>query len=557
MRPLQNFHRVLSDGEVGQLHEAACALLGDPGMRLENRALLEALRRKGAAVDFTTEVARFPRGLIEETLAIASAEELARREAARKAAPAGRQPAPAERQPAPAASELDYPDQLTFSWHTPFRNRTPPVQASIGGGAPMFYDHERKANRYATRDDFLGTIRLAEGLPEVVTMGNGVHYLKEPDGSDVPPKMVAIKGAALVAPHSSKPGCTSIIDRRQLPYLMEMGTIVRGSAQAYLRNPILVNIHDTRVAPAADPAGGGDHRGHGARPPVDLHPAHGHGRHLFAGVPHRLGHHHRGRDPGRVGGGQGRAPGLPGGGPQRLRRAQPGHRAPPSFATPETVLIDLAVAQLFRERYGLPCGTGVGLIDAPVPGPLSIYERTFKAFCSSLAGEPSFPVGIIGGAVVFSPEQVLLDLDIAATQAQLLRGIGGEHFGESLDLIREKGIGGLFLDTEHTARPFPGLPDAAQGVDAPEEHRRGQRSGPRPGGDGAPQVQGDSGGQPARHDRRGPRPGCGPGRAGCREGPGLDPRGHGVEFLRLPRVPTWAMLSGTEPRERGPSCGKT
>lgn len=68
-----------------------------------------------------------------------------------------------------------------------------------------------------------------------------------------------------------------------------------------------------------------------------------------------------------------------------------------SFAAPETVLADLAVAQLFRERYGVPCGTGVGLIDAPVPGALSLYERTFKALGCALAGEPAFPVGIIGG----------------------------------------------------------------------------------------------------------------------------------------------------------------
>ena len=38
-------------------------------------------------------------------------------------------------------------------------------------------------------------INLAEGLPEIIIMGNAVHYLKEKDGSDVAPKMVAIKGA--------------------------------------------------------------------------------------------------------------------------------------------------------------------------------------------------------------------------------------------------------------------------------------------------------------------------------------------------------------------------
>jgi trimethylamine:corrinoid methyltransferase-like protein len=117
-------------------------------------------------------------------------------------------------------------------------------------------------------------------------------------------------------------------------------------------------------------------------------------------------------------------------------------------------MIDLAVAQLFRERYGTRCGTGVGLIDAPAPGPLSIFERTFKATATNLAGEPTFPVGIMGGAVVFSIEQAILDLDIALYQRQLCQGIGGAHFEESLQLIRERGIGGLYLDTDHTAMHF-------------------------------------------------------------------------------------------------------
>ncbi len=85
---------------------------------------------------------------------------------------------------------------------------------------------------------------------------------------------------------------------------------------------------------------------------------------------------------------------------------------------------------------------------------MSIYERTFKLSASALSGEPSFPVGIIGGAVVFSMEQVILDLDIAASQQNLLKEIGENQFEESLELIREKGIGGLFIDTDHTAKNF-------------------------------------------------------------------------------------------------------
>jgi trimethylamine:corrinoid methyltransferase-like protein len=53
-------------------------------------------------------------------------------------------------------------------------------------------------------------------------------------------------------------------------------------------------------------------------------------------------------------------------------------------------------------------------------------------------------------------EQAILDLDIAAYQKNLIRGIGGEQFNQSLELIRQKGIGGLFIDTDHTVQNFRG-----------------------------------------------------------------------------------------------------
>lgn len=436
MRPITDFYKVLSDSEVEKLHGNALALLEDPGMKIENQALLEALKNKGARVDFTREVARIPKKLVEEVLAIALKEEKER----------GKEKILND-------SSADYPGLLTFSWHTPFRDRTPIIKASFGGGAPLYYDHALKQNRYATEDDVLRMINLAEGLQAVATVGNAVHYLKESDGSDVAPKMVAIKGASMVAKFSSKPGCTTIIDRRQLPYLMEMGRIVKGSAQEYLKNPILINIHDTEpplrlTRPEAALVEDMIKNNLsifilpmpliGITSPIYPIAASIVGAAEILGVwvaTKSLSEHN----------------------PVEARCVcgvlNPSTGAA-SFSTPETILADLAVAQLFRQKYGIPCGTGIGLIDSPVPGALSIYERTSKAMASSLAGEPSFPVGIIGGAVVFSMEQAILDLDIAQFQQNYMRGIGGEHFLESLELIREKGIGGLFIDTEHTASNF-------------------------------------------------------------------------------------------------------
>jgi trimethylamine:corrinoid methyltransferase-like protein len=343
--------------------------------------------------------------------------------------------------------------QLTFSWHTPFMDRASPVRASMGGGCPSYYDHAEQETRYATAADFRRMVRLAEGIEQIVTVGNPVHYVREDDGSPVPPKMVAIKGAALVAEHSSKPGCTSCIDRRQVGYLVEIGTIVRGSAAEYLKRPLFVNIHDTESPLRM------------SRPESSIMyemAIRGIGTFILpmalAGIagPVSL-----------VSNAIITAAEILGvwAASKAVNEAAPveasavcGVMNPVngavSFSAPENILIDLATAQLFRYRYGTRCSTGPGIIDAPIPGALSIFERTYKIAHSGLSGEPAFPVGILGGGVVFSPEQVMLDLDIANAHYRFVRGIGGDEFDEALELIREKGIGGLFIDTDHTVESF-------------------------------------------------------------------------------------------------------
>jgi len=433
LRPLNQFLRVLSDSELDMLHENALALLEDPGMKIENETALKALEARGAAVDYGAETVRFPKNLIEETIKIAQKEEI--------------------RRFSQGHTTSDATDALTMSWHTPFHERTPDVQVSMGGGCPYYYDHEKRESRIATADDFLRMVLLAEGIPEIVTVGNAVHYVKESDGTDVPPKMVAIKGAAVVAKHSSKPGCTAIIDRRQLEYLMEIGIIVKGSVEEYMRRPVFVNIHDTESPLRI------------TRPEAAIIMEMARQRLSIFILPMPMA--------GISGPVYPIANAIIGAAEilavwtmaKAIREDTPVEAAiitgalnpktaAACFSGPEAMLQDLAVAQLFRERYRMRCSTGPGIIDAPVPGALSIYERMLKSWCASLSGEPLFNAGILGAGVVFSPEQMMIDIDIAHAQHAFCRGIGGANFRESVDLIRQKGIGGLFIDTEHTAKNF-------------------------------------------------------------------------------------------------------
>lgn len=451
MRPLGRFVELLTPDEMSMLHDRALDLLADPGMRIEDERILQALARQGASVDLARLTVRFPRQLVESTIELARQEEAARL--------------------AGGHSEQDAANALTFSWHTAYASRTPPVQVSLGGGCPFYYDYPAGRSRYATASDFLRLVHLGEGLPEVTTVGNAVHYLREDDGSEVPPKLVAIKGAAIVAKHSSKPGCTAIIDWRQLEFLMEIGIIVRGSAEEYIRRPIFVNISDTETPlrvtrPEAAIIYEMARRGlsifilpmplAGITGPV--HPI----ANAIIGAAEILGVWTATKAVNE------RAP-VEAAIVSGVLNPKTGTAC---FSAPEAVLQDVAVAQLFRERYGCRCGTGAGIIDAPVPGPTAIYERMLKGFGSSLAGEPAYHVGILGGGLVFSPEMLMIDLDIARAQHTYARGLGGEHFDQALDLIRERGIGGSFIDTEHTARHFreclwmPSLFERAKGGEA-------------------------------------------------------------------------------------------
>lgn len=433
MKPFTAFAAPLSDDETHRLLECAVALLADPGMRIESGGLRTALARRGARVDETVRIVRFPREMLEETLARAAEEEAARR------AECG-------------GDTLAAAGTLTFSWHTPFMPAAPPLQGSLGGGCPLIYDFPTHAVRYAGEDDLVRLLHLADGLPQIVTAGNAVHCVLDREGRKTPPDLMPILGAATIAKHSSKPGASALVSAWQLEYLVAIGEVVRGSAEAYRRHPVFININDTV-------------------PPLQLSLPEGEVIEALAarGLPVYI-------LPMPLLGVAGPVSVLACAalgiaeilavwtGAKALNPACPlecsvvsGAVEPrtgtPCFSAPEALAIDLAVAQTFR-TLGLRCGTGVGFIDAAVPGVAAVYERTFKATAAALCGESTYPAGILAAGNIFSMEQLLLDLDIGAGHHHFLGLFDGADLDEALALVRERGIGGFFLDTEHTVNHF-------------------------------------------------------------------------------------------------------
>ncbi len=122
-----------------------------------------------------------------------------------------------------------------------------------------------------------------------------------------------------------------------------------------------------------------------------------------------------------------------------------------SFSAPEAILIDLGIAQLYQDYYHLSCSIGPSWIDARYPGAQAGLERAFKFVIEAFGGKIGYPAGTLAGNTVFSPEQAVIDLDMARAVNRFLDGSEVNEETICLDLIRKIGIGGNFFAEKHTA----------------------------------------------------------------------------------------------------------
>jgi len=430
-----NFIRMLTDTEIDMIYESALAILDDPGFQFNSPAMLDALRDKGARVDYAANMARLPRQLAEEALSIAAREE-------------------AER-----IAKMNggfYPENcLTFSWHSAHTDASPRLAIAMGGGCPQYLDYENNLKRDATYHDFLRMVRLGDALPEVKAVGNPLHIVVDENGNRMAPRMMAIKGAAMIAKNTSKPGISVLLHPEQLDFLIEIGVVVKGSWEAYKRNPVFINNNDT-VTPLTinshecDIIAALARKGlpvmiipmplTGVNAPVTLASA------VMLGVAEILATWTavKALNPD--------APVEAG----IITGAMDVRTGAASFSTPECIMQDVAVAQIFRHRLKTRCSVGIGFNDASYPGAASAMHRCFKMMAAAACGEVNFPIGILNAGVVYSPEQAMMDLELARAAGRFMRGFEVSAETLAVDLIREAGPGAMFFDREHTVENMRG-----------------------------------------------------------------------------------------------------
>jgi trimethylamine---corrinoid protein Co-methyltransferase len=412
----------LSADQSEQIHAAALQLLADPGLKIMEDDLLDALAKAGAKVDKSTQTAQFPAELVEETLAGIQAD---------------------------LAAGVTMPViNGVISSKTDGK-----LRAKFGGACCSYYDWATRSAREPNNTDVQTMLRLGDAIPDVAHVGNPVIYMRSDDGVQIPPHLKPIKTSALVAKNTSRPYSCEVWSLEGLEFQIEIGCVVRGGWEAYKADPIFITAKET-ISPLQLPEEDAQvlmalaRKGlpctivpmplSGASSPVTAAANVAMGTAELLGVFTAL----RAYEP---------AARVVGGVITGVMDMSGGNAL---FAHPNAILQDRMIAQHFGQRYGFDLAMGTGYIDAPVPGLQTAVEKTFKIMASFSEGRTNYPVGIIEGGKTFCPAQAMLDLEIARCIHKAFGAADVNDETLALDVMRRAGIAGNVLADDHTAMNF-------------------------------------------------------------------------------------------------------
>ena len=425
---------VLSEQEIRRIHEASLGILRETGVHVPSERVLQALEAFGAQVDRAAQIVRFSPKLVEQCL---------------------------ERR----RGEHEVQAQVESL-------RGQRVQVTWAGHSVNIVDHETDRVRPVTRSDYIQSNHLANVLDRVTLDG---HLLQ---ARDVPERMEDIWQWALMCKHSTKPSAGYPVYAHSIPYLWEMTVVLDGSEEearkcrhwesfnAYCSSPLrypedalekLLVVHDMGLpvsfgAPMVVTGGTG---------PMTLAGT------VALGNAEALG--------GLVMGYAFNNTSWYGCAPVTMDQ----HTGVPLFADPRK-LVACAAGMDMTRSYGFPQSSFHIGIDSHVPGGIQAgVERMFTSMLSLFLFHSGAQVrlGIMGPSnACASLAQVFIDLEMTEMIDAFLQGIVVNTETIAEDLIKSVGIGGTFLDQDHSAEKFrsemwlPGVfkranPEGRVGVD--------------------------------------------------------------------------------------------
>ena len=415
--------RYLSRNEMESIHQAAVEVLDDVGMWIDSEEALHYLEDYGCKVDYDSRRVRFPPEVVQGAVSHMRAQH-------------------ADPNRIPQRMSVRY-SQLYFSTrpyqiHADFSTNT-------GGFCVFIYDLEGR-RRLATMEDVRACIRLADALDNIDFMGLPVA------AQEVPSVLRPVVMAAELVRNTRKLGGVEVFDRLDVGLVTRIAEIAAGSPEALRRNPILVGYAEAR-SPLC----------------IDRNMAEILIEYVKKGLPQSL-------DTMPSGGMT--APITPAGvlamgmaetlGGLMLGYAVDRNAVMSvdicvsqadmrsglySYASFERMPLLAAATQMINEYYGCPSGTHGGKTDACYPGVQVGIEKVMSMLFPVLAGTVGIgTMGHLENAVTFSPQQLVIDNEIAGGVRHALRGFEVNAETLAVEVIKQVGPNGSFMGHEHTLR---------------------------------------------------------------------------------------------------------
>ena len=414
--------RVLSNDEMERIHQAALDTLERVGMKIGHEDARALLRDRGCAVDDSTGIVKFPRGIVQTSV---------------------------DRMRAAYAQADRMPERMAVRYsHIRFRSEPHCIHqdftVSAGGFCCFLVDHDGE-RRPANLDDVRRSISMVNQLGDIDYTGLPVS------DQGTPHALRPVGMAAELAKYTTKLGGVETFKKDDIAYLIDIAAVVKGSEDAVRAEPILVGYGESRSPLCFDFNMAEifmEYVRRGYPQTVDTMPNAGATAPMTAAGTLAIG----------------TAETL---GPVVLAHAiDPdaivGVDIIPSscdmqsgvfrYASFERWAMLVARVQMISEYYGCPSGVHGGKTDSCVYDEQTGIEKAASMLMPVLAGAVGIgTVGHLENAVTFSPAQLVIDNEIAAGVRHMLKGIEVNDETLAVDVIARVGPGGNFLETAHTA----------------------------------------------------------------------------------------------------------
>lgn len=411
--PVGGTLKVLSEEDIHRIHNASLRLLEKHGILSESELVINIFEKEGVKVDRESRIVHISAEMLDDAL-----------ESAPKSFPIhGRDPA------------------MTI------QVELGQVYFGMGGTSePYFWDYETKKPRSPTKSDMVSNTRIAQALPNVD------FVMALCSARDMPTHQNFLHEYDAIFRNSAKPVVISVLGQRHTELILEMAASVSGTEEELRQNPWIM-AYVTPISPlefsylneglitAAEndiPILYGVGPMMGATSPATVvgNLAQGNAEVLFGlvlsqivkpGIPFIYSPHTPAMD---------------------MKTAQC------TYGSAEQAVGRVASAQLAR-LYGLPTFNTGGGVEAKLPNAQAAAEAMMGMLLNGLSGVTlTQTMGTLASGLYGAPEMLVICDEIAHMVKRVLRGISVTEDTLALEVIREVGHGGHFLDHDHTARHF-------------------------------------------------------------------------------------------------------